>query len=128
MANKPIRGKIVDVQTAGRENFVADSVFVEFVDEGKTIREDFGSPLFKEENIRLWRAIIASVVLEKKVKPNDKIAYIFAEYRDAILNKQVWVAYENEEVFAIGAKSTNMFFPDEYGLWNVPMSDDEDEE
>jgi hypothetical protein len=127
MADKPIKGKIVDVQTAAVDNFVADSVFVEFQLDGKTIKEDFGSPLFKEENIRLWRAIVASVVLDKRIKQNDKTAYIFGQYREAIVDKPVWIAYDNDEVYAIGAKSNHMFFPDEYGLWNVPKSGDMEE-
>jgi len=121
MAVNPIKARIAGATTfRSEEGIYSDSILVTFEEDGDKISREFASPFLNEENIKLWRRLTLYVILNKPIQTdNDKI-YDFENYRSSISGRDTYIAYEQGVVYAIGANPNNMFFPDEYGLWNEP--------
>jgi len=119
-SDRPIKAKITSVVTAESDGINADSVMVRFTYEGEERTEDFGSPLLNEENMRMWRRLVLSVVLDDRVSPDDRRIQIFGNYKSVMEGRDVYIAFDGAEVHAIGRNPKHMFFPYEYGLWDTP--------
>jgi hypothetical protein len=120
MSDQPIKAKIVSVTALESEGIYGDSILLSFEYEGKTRTSEFESPLLNEENMRMWRRLVLAVVLDKKVKKDDSSIYVFDSYRAAINGKEVHIAFDGVEIYAMGRDPKNMFFPEEYSLWDQP--------
>ena len=120
MSNQSIKARITSVVTKENEGIHGDSVMVRFDYEGGARTEDFGSPLLNEANLRIWRRLVLSVVLDEKVSEKDKRLQTFDGYRVAVEGQDVNIAFDGREVYALGRDPKNMFFPYEYGLWDLP--------
>jgi len=117
----PARITAVETQESGGAH--ADSVFVTFEHNDRTRKEDFGSPLLNGDNILLWRRLVLSVVLDERVPADDNRFKNFSAYKSNIEGQNIYIAYDGREVFALGRDPKNMFFPHEYGLWDLPPED-----
>jgi len=116
---QPIKARITSAVQQKRENILGEAIMLSFEFEGKTREEDFGSPLLTEENMVLWRRITLSAVLDQRsVKVEDPRVQDFEQYKSAVVQKEVFIAFNGAEVYAVGANPKNMFFPYEYGLWD----------
>ena len=112
--------KISSVTTFKSEDGVnSDSILLTFVDEGEKLSKEFASPFLNDENMRMWRRIVYYAVLGKLPPTDDDGAFVFSNYKNLISGRDVYVAYDGSEVYAIGKKYNNMFFPEEYGLWDL---------
>ena len=121
MAVHPIKARIAGAITFRTEQGIySDSILVTFEDDGIKITREFPSPFLNEENIKMWRRIVLIAVLDEKVATDNDSIYEFENYKNSISSRDVYIAYEEGEVYAIGVNSNNMFFPDEYGLWDEP--------
>jgi len=116
---QPIKARITKALQQKRENILGEAIMLTFEFEGKTREEDFGSPLLTEENMLLWRRITLSVILDQRsIKVEDSRVQNFEEYKQAVEQQEVFIAFNGVEVYAVGANPKNMFFPYEYGLWD----------
>ena len=120
MDNLRIKARILSVETATQYGIHADSIIVSFEFDDRARKEDFGSPFLSEENILLWRRLVLCVVLDERVPANDGRYTIFEQYKSKVEGEDVYIAFDGREVFAIGKDPKNMFFPHEYGLWDLP--------
>ena len=113
----PIEAKIVSVSTFAEEGIISDEILINFHYENSPLFKDFESPMFDAENMRTWRRLVLSVVSDKKIPENDPDLASFATYKKAILNKDIYVAYDGQEIYGMGKNPKNMFFPEAYDLW-----------
>ena len=118
--DQPIKAKIASVSALENEGIHGESILLSFEYQGKGRTAEFESPLLNEENMRMWRRLVLSVVLDKRIKKDDQAIYVFDSYRNAINSREVYIAYNGAEIYAMGRETGNMFFPDEYGLWETP--------
>ena len=118
MEEGALKAKIVSVTSYNMDGAFADSILVSFKDaQGVLQYKEFESPLLIAENIRMWRRVVLTVLLGRKVLSNEKPVNSFAEYKKQIYGQEVYVDYDGEEVNAIGKDPKNMFYPEVYGLW-----------
>jgi hypothetical protein len=117
MDSQPISARIVSVVTETAEDMNGDSVIVSFDYQGVRRNEDFGSPPLDGENIAQWRRLVLSVALDQKVSENDPRIKDFDLYKKELEQKEVYIAFDGEEVYALGKNPKQMLFPYEYGLW-----------
>ena len=115
--DKPIQAKIVSATTAVSGNIRSDSILMQFNHKGKQINQDFESPFLTEKNIRLWRSLVLVAVTGKFTSPEEPIASNFESYQASIIGHDVYIMYNEDDIYAIGKQSGNLFFPEAYGLW-----------
>ena len=117
--DKPLPAQIVKVVQQKREGISGEAIIVRFNFDGKSREEDFASPLLTEESMLLWRRITLSVILNQRgINVSDGRIQNFEEYQKAVDQKEVFIAFDGAEVYAIGSDPKQMFFPYEYGLWD----------
>ena len=120
MSNKPLNAKIVSVATASYEGLNADSIMVNFRWECRSYTRDFGSPFLIDESMQMWRRVCLYVVLGRKIAKDDPAIFDFPTYEKALVGRDVLVAFDEKEVYALGTDPKNLFFPDMYALWLEP--------
>lgn len=123
MAVTPIKARINGATTFKTdEGIYSDSVLVTFEDDGGKIIREFESPFLNEENIRMWRKLVLYVVLNEQIPTDNDQIFDFDKYKSVLSGRDVYIAYDGNynAVYAIGVNPNNMFFPDEYGLWDEP--------
>jgi hypothetical protein len=117
----PISAKILGVHSIGADGIFSDSILLQFKHRGADYITDFISPLFDKKNLTGWRKIVVFAVLDKKVKENDPIILDNEKYNAALKDAPVIINFyaEEDEVFGIGKRAENLFYPDNYGFYDT---------
>lgn len=118
--NKAIEGRIVNFTTAANGGLTVDSILVSFDFQGKSLSKPFASPPLDGENLLSWRKIVVFAMTGKKPsQTSDEFVTAIPSYNGAIMHKQVFLATDGKEIYALGRDAGNMFFPDAYALFEV---------
>jgi len=116
-SERPLPAKIIRVVQQTRDEIMGEALIIKVEYEGKNREEDFASPLLTLENMLLWRRITLAAIFDQRgINIEDPRIQDFEEYKKAVEQKDVYIAYDGVEVYALGANPKNMFFPYEYGL------------
>jgi hypothetical protein len=123
MIDKPVLAKITSVNLAQEADLSADTIVLGFEFHGMPYSRPFASPGFNRQNIAYWRLTCLTVILDMKVPETDSRLLDFEMYRATILGREVYVSFDGHDIKGIGKRPDFMFYPDQFGLWNLPEHD-----
>ena len=115
------KGRVIDAITAEDSGIHADSIIIQFKadEKSETLVKDFDGPFLNLENNRAWRKLCLFAITGKEYDLKSEEINNFELYRNTIQGHEIFITYDGQ-VFGIGKDTENMFFPDNYGLWDAP--------
>ena len=119
-----VDAKIVSVQSVFiEEQFFIDEILTRFKIDGASQLKMFISPPLVAEDIRLWRRIVLTAVTGVETGPFVRAVNFFKDYKQALINKPIQVAWVKSDIWGIGKDASKMFYPELLGLWGEDTDD-----